>query len=635
MKRLHDIIGYLIMLVLLGGLLVSCGGGGSGGTAPPAPQDGSGDPQNFFPTMTTGNSWHFSGTLSRSGTGTVAYANSVTITGTRELQGLVASVWTESNPFNEGRAVDTYIRKDASGVTYLGNNDTADTLTPRLTPYRLANLPLQPGSYDQINRERIDYGADVDGDGRNETFDMHSRITVGAPEPFSSFAGSFTAVPVTVDTTVTVTLSRNNARLLFLQNEMEWYAAGVGPVRRFYYLTFPDNSTESISEELTGYSVEGRKSGIVRTFPLPATAATDPGRPATAFDGSNYLYVSCNESGPSPGLFGVTLTPTGETVKSFPVASFTPQSCLATGPSLAFDGSNYLAVYQRDGLIYGSRVSPAGTLLDGPGGFAISTGTPAQVTNFNPAVAFDGTNYLVVWGKFIDGQYDIYGARVTKGGQVLDEFAVFSAPGEQVFPSLAFDGSNYLVVWRDTRTGSGPSEATDIVGARVTPGGSVLDPQGIAISTASNAQGDPRVIFDGSRYFVAWTDQRLSGFYLNDGLYGTRVARDGRLLDGPADSGGIAINNSGYNTTAFALAFDGSSYLVAWDSANYGSSPPAGIFAAKISAASDTLGGLLVSGPPPATAQYRYPTLLFNGQSSLLTFYDSSTGGGTGMQVYP
>ncbi|GAH36174.1 unnamed protein product, partial [marine sediment metagenome] len=182
-------------------------------------------------------------------------------------------------------------------------------------------------------------------------------------------------------------------------------------------------------------------------------------------------------------------------------------------PSVAFNGINYLVVWEdlrnlalTD--IYGARVTQSGIVLD-PDGIAIST-----VTNWqeSPSVACDGTNYLVVWEDWRSGSHppDIYGARVNQSGVVLDTAAiVISTTGnEQHSPSVAFDGTNYLVVWHDCRSGLYP----DIYGTRVNQSGVFLDPIGIAISTETNSQASPSVAFDGINYLVVWMDNRNGSF---------------------------------------------------------------------------------------------------------------------------
>jgi hypothetical protein len=121
-------------------------------------------------------------------------------------------------------------------------------------------------------------------------------------------------------------------------------------------------------------------------------------------------------------------------------------------------------------------VLPAWTLVGS------SETTPAPGDQERPALAFDGTNYLVVWHQGQLGATDVFGARVTPAGVVLDDggFVISSAPTAQGLPSIAFGSVShpvYLVVWTDFRNGLNAA-----YGARVRPDGVVLDPNGIPIA---------------------------------------------------------------------------------------------------------------------------------------------------------
>ncbi|HEX5100480.1 MAG TPA: hypothetical protein VFV94_13320, partial [Polyangiaceae bacterium] len=85
----------------------------------------------------------------------------------------------------------------------------------------------------------------------------------------------------------------------------------------------------------------------------------------------------------------------------------------------AASNGDYLVVWQDERLgwpaIFGTRISPTGELRD-PNGIQISGGHSRE---YEPAVASDGTDWLVVWKDYRNGtDYDIYGTRVTAGGSV-------------------------------------------------------------------------------------------------------------------------------------------------------------------------------------------------------------------------
>ncbi len=88
------------------------------------------------------------------------------------------------------------------------------------------------------------------------------------------------------------------------------------------------------------------------------------------------------------------------------------------------------------------------------------------------SIAYDGTNYLVVWyykRGGVDGYPSyILGTRVTSSGVILDSASIIiatigAAPPNRALPSVAFDGTNYLVIWLDYRN------KYDICGKRINP----------------------------------------------------------------------------------------------------------------------------------------------------------------------
>jgi hypothetical protein len=620
-----SIVSFLLLIICI---LTSCGGGGSG--APGATStvaNALGDTENYFP-LNQGDTWVSSQTISGTGMANKTSLIMARVSGTKVINGVTATVITNSYS-DTPNTTDCYLVKDGAGVWNYGDNTAGNSLYKHVAPYLAFKFPVSTeDTFTAIDKSGIDYGADLDGDGANETMNVSLVTKSSGLETVAVPAGTFAnSARVEFDWVVTIKYSSNNTEHTITRKMVNWYAPGVGVVKSLI-ADFYEGQTQTTIDEITGCVVAGKVMGIAPISPLatgvaPANSDTEsPGKPSIGFDGTNFLMIHRLVTGTSDSLVGKIISGDGKVLRSINIS--TPGS---NRSSIAFDGNNYLVVYGRNGQIFGQRVSPSGTVLDGSSGFVIGTGSD------NPAVAFDGEKYLVVWGKF-NGQYDIYGAKVGTDGQVSAEFPISSAPGEQIEASIAFGGGIYLVVWRNTSSGSGPAATTDIYGARVSPEGTVLDPTGLQICTAPGVQGSPQVIFDGTNFFGIWIDGRRnpvnSGFF---DINGARVTPAGILLDGPAENGSIAINTfSGpsFSGKYISVAFDGKDYLVAWSIGAFSNEPSSGVYLSRISkqtgllinSSTDTL-GIPVSGLPPGSSRFVYPVIFYGKGNSLLAWINN------------
>lgn len=227
-------------------------------------------------------------------------------------------------------------------------------------------------------------------------------------------------------------------------------------------------------------------------------------------------------------------------------------------PAVAFGKTAYLVAWcdgsrQVDNPtagIYCARIEPrTGKRLD-PAGIPVCRAADLQEW---PAVAFDGKNFLVVWQDFRNGRdYDVYAARVTETGKVLDPegFPVVRRPANQARPAVAFAAGNHLVAWMDARQ----YPVYGLYGARVSPEGEVLDPDGRALDTEDPDRiaevRPPAQAWLGDRHY--WWERLASRYhptmatdgktclvtYLRD-VHSNRTTARALLVD-PADGGVVA-----------------------------------------------------------------------------------------------
>jgi len=207
-----------------------------------------------------------------------------------------------------------------------------------------------------------------------------------------------------------------------------------------------------------------------------------------------------------------------------------PGKGIQRSPHVAFGDGVYLVVWQEgwhgeDGnaRIYAARVSPDGKVLS-PGGIQVAAGAGVQE---HPRVAFAGDVFLVVWQDLSGGKdADVLAARLSPSGKLLDTkpVAIAAGPGTQALPDVASDGDKFLVVWQ-----SFDRDASAYKGfaARMTPTGDV----GEAMETGALPQ--PRIAWCGDAYLAVYGDGRVTSVKLD---------RDGRPIN-PSKWGHEVVRN--------------------------------------------------------------------------------------------
>jgi hypothetical protein len=277
---------------------------------------------------------------------------------------------------------------------------------------------------------------------------------------------------------------------------------------------------------------------------------------------NNYLVFWTNHYiGSGTDIYGVRISLNGVVLDTMPIPISIAQYHQGN-PNGVYGGNNYFIVWTdgRSGInydIYGTRVTQNGVVLD-PEGIPISTADDDQR---GAQVVFDGPNYFVFWADGRNGSIynpDIYGTRVNTSGLVLDTVGIpiSTSNNSQDHFSIAFDGDNYLLVWEDSRNGN----YFDIYGARVTPNGVVLDTVGIPISISNNYLSNPKVVFGDNKYLAVWVD--YNNVMDNNDIYGARLTTEGFVLD----TSGIPIATGEYRQFYPQVIFDGTYYEVIWQS---------------------------------------------------------------------
>ena len=345
----------------------------------------------------------------------------------------------------------------------------------------------------------------------------------------------------------------------------------------------------------------------------------DSYRPAIAFNGTEYLVASDQYRGlQDPNIYGTLASPAAFAPAVWNGALFSTAAAAQYEPKVASDGVDYLMVWQDErntattgSDIYAARVGRDGGMID-PAGFPVCT---APGTQAEPSAAFTGGGYVVTWLDYRDGGFlpAVWAARIDLAGRVVDAngFPV-TAPGQIGLPLVtALDGGT-LVVWQDGRNQA--DSGTDVYFARIDPAGTVLDPGGAPLVIAPGFQGGIAMDGDGDSAVVAWGDQRSGA---GSDIYAAQVDALGVV----SPPGGQAIAAGPHDEREPAVAVGRTEALIVWQDNRDAGVSGVDVYATRVSRANGIMdpGGFPVSAAP---ASQRDPAVAFDGADYLVTWED-------------
>jgi hypothetical protein len=582
-----------IVALLLALLLAACGGGGGGGGVQPtptpsitgsvfAPTSGPGDSQLYFP-IGAGDQWFYNATTNDPNASAPTGFSVVSVNGSHTVKNVSATVVTTASPIGTSTGtLDNYYYASPGGITYLGNNDATDGVTPLIIPYPQLLFPVNTGQVTSIVGTNLSLGKDTQGN--PITGNLNYTIANADFESVTVPAGIFpNALKQVTSTSVTGTDSLTHQTVTLTGTDTIWLVPGIGTVKEVSVV----NSNPSVTTEndLRGYIVNGTGHGLGVPVTIASGTAISsiPGgfssAPAIATDGTNFLVAVPQVAGAAAGQtltwVGYVVGPSGIVLRSFNLtAAFpAPMGGSTQMAALGYDGTNFLFVYASPNdapSLMAESVSPTGTVLAGPNTILGAAGS-------SPALAFNGTSYLLVFvGSNAVTQTDQVFAQALSPSSAQ---AIGSGPVPLVANSgttgqyqsgiaIASDGANFLAVW-DGCSGGGEC---GIDASRVDSTGTVLDSTAIAIvnapDTSTGASADaPAVAFDGQNYLVGYVDYRPQGGSGNSNISATRISPAGTLLDGTAAAAGIAITTTpGNNSSPVSVASTGGESWVTWSS---------------------------------------------------------------------
>ena len=330
------------------------------------------------------------------------------------------------------------------------------------------------------------------------------------------------------------------------------------------------------------YSAQVSAAGVPTPERPISLGAPRQSRPRMAFGGDVFMTVFQREIAGKAQIFAQRLNSTGKAIDAEPMQVSAGPNQTNVNPSIAFNGSNFLVVWSRSETdqhgniirkVFGRMISPSGAPLNAP--FYVMDGV-------TPDVAALGSTFLTVAIQPIGSQIrNVACVRVNAEGTVLDAPANVLAGNFNFAPRVAAFANRWLIVWEYHSRHD--SSSSWIRGSFVEPSGAPQPSFQVATNdttagASTNYDDTPHLAVAGNSALIVWSDH---DFNQND-IKGRRILADGTLL---GSNYGFTISNAAGSQYFPAVAWDGRQYFVTWlDHRNeqYPEQPRGDIYAARV-----------------------------------------------------
>jgi len=295
------------------------------------------------------------------------------------------------------------------------------------------------------------------------------------------------------------------------------------------------------------------------------------GMAMVGFNSPNYLVMWPDDiyGTDKHAVYGQVRNTSGDALTEIFAISPETSDNFDTGPVICNSGKCTVFWSKRgsDTTVYGRDISPTGEFLTSA--YTIFS-NPAKTVGHNSGAACDNDgNCLIAADTGSQIIAVIRGSSISKSSFVIATKAPTGSCTDQNPVGVAFDGTNYLVVWND-HSNCAEVPSWDIIGQRLDASGNLIGSTFKVNSSNTWSAAIPSIAYDGTKFLVAWTDRRNdlnkngvcdTGERTCDDTYGRFINTSGVPMGTE-----FVINSDAGNQLGLVMGFNAAKYLVLLDS---------------------------------------------------------------------